>query len=77
MASSLERDRKTTATLRWPSLFSLFSPHEGRTPYNDRLRIAALAQERDATLVHKDPEFEQLEATVKVLKLPYKKNAIS
>ncbi|MBI3802003.1 MAG: type II toxin-antitoxin system VapC family toxin [Deltaproteobacteria bacterium] len=39
--------------------------------------IAALAQERDATLVHKDPEFEQLEATVKVLKLPYKKNTIS
>ncbi|NOT55075.1 MAG: type II toxin-antitoxin system VapC family toxin [Deltaproteobacteria bacterium] len=36
--------------------------------------IAALAQERDATLVHKDPEFEQLEAVVKVLKLPYKKN---
>jgi len=35
--------------------------------------IAALAQERDATLVHKDPEFEQLEAVVKVLKLPYKK----
>jgi len=36
--------------------------------------IAALAQERDATLVHKDPEFEQLEATLKILKLPYKKN---
>lgn len=36
--------------------------------------IAALAQERDATLVHKDPEFEQLEAAVKVLKLPYKKS---
>ena len=34
--------------------------------------IAALAQERNATLVHKDPEFEQVEATVKVLKLPYK-----
>ena len=34
--------------------------------------IAALAQERHATLVHKDPEFEQVEATVKVLKLPYK-----
>jgi predicted nucleic acid-binding protein len=38
--------------------------------------IAALAQERDATLVHKDPEFEQLEATLKVLKLPYKKNRL-
>ena len=34
--------------------------------------IAALAQERNTTLVHKDPEFEQVEATVKVLKLPYK-----
>ena len=34
--------------------------------------IAALAQERNATLVHKDPEFEPVEATVKVLKLPYK-----
>ena len=34
--------------------------------------IAALAQERHAILVHKDPEFEQVEATIKVLKLPYK-----
>jgi predicted nucleic acid-binding protein len=34
--------------------------------------IAALAKERDATLVHKDPEFEQVEGMIKVLKLPYK-----
>jgi uncharacterized protein len=34
--------------------------------------IAALAQERQAILVHKDPEFEQVEATIDVLKLPYK-----
>ena len=34
--------------------------------------IAALAQARNATLVHKDPEFGQVEATIKVLKLPYK-----
>jgi len=34
--------------------------------------IAALAQERGATLVHKDPEFKQVEAVVKVLELPYK-----
>lgn len=34
--------------------------------------IAALAQERDATLVHKDPEFEQVESAVKAVKLPYK-----
>jgi len=34
--------------------------------------IAALAQARNATLVHKDPEFEQVEATIKVLRLPYK-----
>ena len=34
--------------------------------------IAALAQERGATLVHKDPEFEQVEAVLEVLKLPYK-----
>jgi predicted nucleic acid-binding protein len=34
--------------------------------------IAALAQERDATLVHKDPEFEQVESVIKVVKLPYK-----
>jgi predicted nucleic acid-binding protein len=34
--------------------------------------IAALAEERDATLVHKDPEFEQIETGIKVLKLPYK-----
>src|SRR5262249_23764485 len=41
MAASLERDRKTTATFRWPSLSSLFSQQEGRTPYNDRLPISA------------------------------------
>ena len=34
--------------------------------------IAALAQERDAVLVHKDPEFEQIETTITMLKLPYK-----
>jgi ribonuclease VapC len=34
--------------------------------------IAALARERNATLVHKDPEFEQVEAMLKMLKLPYK-----
>jgi predicted nucleic acid-binding protein len=34
--------------------------------------IAALAKERDATLVHKDPEFEQVETIVQTLKLPYK-----
>ena len=33
---------------------------------------AALVQARNATLVHKGPEFEQVEATIKVLKLPYK-----
>ena len=37
--------------------------------------IAALARERNATLVHKDPEFEQVEATIQVLKLPYKVGA--
>jgi len=34
--------------------------------------IAATAVLYDLTLVHKDPEFEQLENEVKVLKLPYK-----
>jgi ribonuclease VapC len=34
--------------------------------------IAALARERNATLVHKDPEFEPVEDTLKMLKLPYK-----
>jgi predicted nucleic acid-binding protein len=34
--------------------------------------IAALAQERNATLVHKDPEFDQIEGELPVLKLPYK-----
>ncbi len=36
--------------------------------------IAALAVERKAVLVHKDPEFEQVEAKLQVLKLPYKSN---
>lgn len=34
--------------------------------------IAALAVERNAVLIHKDPEFEQAEDELKVLKLPYK-----
>ena len=34
--------------------------------------IAALARERNATLVHKDPEFEQIRDELQVLKLPYK-----
>jgi len=34
--------------------------------------IAALAKERNAILVHKDPEFEQVKTEIKVLKLPYK-----
>jgi predicted nucleic acid-binding protein len=34
--------------------------------------IAALADERGAVLVHKDPEFEPLEATINALRLPYK-----
>jgi len=34
--------------------------------------IAALAQERKATLIHKDPEFDQMEDNLQVLKLPYK-----
>ena len=34
--------------------------------------IAALAKEREAVLVHKDPEFEQVEPLIQVLKLPYK-----
>jgi len=38
--------------------------------------IAALAMERQAVLVHKDPEFEQVEARLQVLKLPYKVDAI-
>ncbi len=35
--------------------------------------IAALAKNKNATLVHKDPEFEYLENQIKVIKLPYKK----
>lgn len=34
--------------------------------------IAALAKDRGAALVHKDPEFEQVEDTIRVVKLPYK-----
>jgi predicted nucleic acid-binding protein len=42
------------------------------TLIEDEAGIAALAKERDATLIHKDPEFEQVEELVQVLKLPYK-----
>ena len=34
--------------------------------------IAALAKEWSAILVHKDPEFEQIETEITVLRLPYK-----
>ena len=37
--------------------------------------IAALAKERNAILVHKDPEFDQIEAMINVLKLPYKEGS--
>ena len=36
--------------------------------------IAATAIFYDAILVHKDPEFEQLESKLEMLKLPYKKS---
>lgn len=34
--------------------------------------IAALASDRGAILVHKDPEFEQVATVVNILNLPYK-----
>jgi predicted nucleic acid-binding protein len=34
--------------------------------------IAALAKNKNATLVHKDPEFECLESQLDIIKLPYK-----
>jgi predicted nucleic acid-binding protein len=34
--------------------------------------IAGLAKSRKATLVHKDPEYEQIEKEIKQVKLPYK-----
>lgn len=34
--------------------------------------IAALANEHEAMLVHKDPEFEQVAALIEVMTLPYK-----
>jgi predicted nucleic acid-binding protein len=37
--------------------------------------IAALATERNAMLVHKDPEFEQVAGIVHALKRPYKGGA--
>lgn len=37
--------------------------------------IASLAKQRNAILVHKDPEFEQIESEIQVLKLPYKTKA--
>ncbi len=37
--------------------------------------IAGLAKFKQATLVHKDPEYEQIEDEIKQLKLPYKQKA--
>lgn len=37
--------------------------------------IAGLAKAMDAILIHKDPEFEQIENEVQQLKLPYKRKA--
>ena len=36
--------------------------------------IAALAQNRAATLVHKDPEYDEVENVVDVLRLPYRRH---
>ena len=36
--------------------------------------IAAMAKKHEAVLIHKDPEYEQLDNEVKQLPLPYKKN---
>jgi len=36
--------------------------------------IAGVAKAQKATLVHKDPEYEDLEKEIKQLKLPYKKS---
>ncbi len=38
--------------------------------------IAGLAKNKKAVLVHKDPEFEQIEDGITQLKLPYKKKII-
>jgi len=50
----------------------------GRLKANHRISfadawIAATAKMKDAILVHKDPEFEELENKIEMLKLPYKK----
>jgi len=37
--------------------------------------IAGLSKSKKAILVHKDPEFEQIENEIKQLKLPYKKKS--
>jgi predicted nucleic acid-binding protein len=37
--------------------------------------IAALAKEQNATLIHKDPDFEQVEGAIRLLALPYKVDA--
>lgn len=37
--------------------------------------IAGLAKFKQAILVHKDPEYEQIESEIKQLKLPYKKKS--
>jgi len=38
--------------------------------------IAGLAKFKQAMLVHKDPEYEQIENEIKQLKLPYKKRIV-
>jgi len=56
-----------------PSLTTMAA--ELKAPYHLSVAdawIAALAKEREAVLVHKDPEFEQVEPLIQVLKLPYK-----
>jgi uncharacterized protein with PIN domain len=45
-----------------------------RDPVEAQTRVELMAA-RNATLVHKDPEFEQVESAIKVLKLPYKARA--
>ena len=60
-------ESETTYVLDTSALLTFIEDEAGADAW-----IAALALERNAILIHKDPEFDQTEDEFEVLRLPYK-----
>ena len=61
---------RVESSVRLASMAARFKANHGMSVAD--AWIAALTQDRAATLVHKDPEYEQIESVIDTLRLPYK-----